>query len=74
MYSVGWLNDQIIFTRIDAIATGCYFAIYHEQIIEKLALTLDVIFLRFATRSFCRPIYGNWPSNPIQVFAIGLAV
>lgn len=36
VFSVGWLNDQIIFTRIDAIATGCYFAIYQGKIIEKL--------------------------------------
>jgi peptidoglycan/LPS O-acetylase OafA/YrhL len=35
--SIGWLNDQIIFTRIDAIATGCYFAIYQDVIIEKLS-------------------------------------
>lgn len=36
LFSVRWLNDQIIFTRIDAIATGCYFAIYQDLIIEKL--------------------------------------
>jgi len=37
LFEIRWLNEQMIFTRIDAIATGCFFALYQDVIIRKLS-------------------------------------
>jgi peptidoglycan/LPS O-acetylase OafA/YrhL len=34
-YPVSWINELTIFTRIDAIAMGCVFAMYKDEIVEK---------------------------------------
>ncbi len=51
-----WLNEMTLFLRIDAIATGCLFAIYQDHIIKRLqkhwrklfyVVVILLIFLRY---------------------------
>jgi peptidoglycan/LPS O-acetylase OafA/YrhL len=37
IFEIRWLNDQMIFTRIDAIAIGCFFALYQGVILQTLS-------------------------------------
>lgn len=43
-YPVSWINDLTIFTRIDAIATGCLLAFYKDSIISKIQSQLIIYF------------------------------
>ncbi|MDA9554704.1 acyltransferase [Pelobium sp.] len=43
-YPVTWINDLTIFLRIDAIATGCLFALYQKQIVKLFQRHWTVIF------------------------------
>jgi peptidoglycan/LPS O-acetylase OafA/YrhL len=36
-HPISWIDELSIFTRIDAIATGCLFALYKDKIILKLS-------------------------------------
>lgn len=36
-FSMEWINDLRIFTRIDAIAMGCLFALYKDRILRSLS-------------------------------------
>ena len=44
LYPVSWMNELTIFTRIDAIATGCLFALYKDEIIEKISQYWNRVF------------------------------
>jgi peptidoglycan/LPS O-acetylase OafA/YrhL len=44
---VDWIKEQSLFLRIDAIATGCFFALYREDI------------LRYLTPRWKRSFYGS---------------
>ncbi len=60
-HPVSWIDELSLFTRIDAIATGCLFALYKDEMIERLskhwkiyfygALVL-LFFLRFIPQGF----------------------
>lgn len=43
-YPIKWMNESTIFTRMDAIATGCLFAFYKDQIINKIKGQWNLIF------------------------------
>lgn len=36
-YPISWIDEFSIFTRIDAVATGCMFALYKDEIIAQLS-------------------------------------
>jgi peptidoglycan/LPS O-acetylase OafA/YrhL len=36
-YPINWLNDFSLFARVDAIAIGCLFALYKDQILQKIS-------------------------------------
>lgn len=44
-YPISWINDLNIFTRIDAIAIGCLFAIYKYEIINIIGNKWNYVFL-----------------------------
>jgi peptidoglycan/LPS O-acetylase OafA/YrhL len=35
-HPISWMDELTIFTRIDSIATGCLFALYKDEILEKI--------------------------------------
>ncbi|MES2678380.1 MAG: acyltransferase [Bacteroidota bacterium] len=43
-YPTDWLNEMTLFMRIDAIATGCLFAIYKDRIIKTMRPYWRMIF------------------------------
>ena len=43
-YPVSWINFLTIFTRIDAIATGCIFALFRDEIIELFKSRWKLVF------------------------------
>jgi len=54
-HPVSWINDLTIFTRADAIATGCFFALFRVEILKKITphmktLFFTSVFLLFALR------------------------
>lgn len=44
-FPISWLNEFTIFLRIDAIALGCLFAIYKNEVIKKLSPHWSKLFL-----------------------------
>jgi len=36
-YPISWIDEHSLFTRIDAIATGCLLALYKDEIFEQLS-------------------------------------
>lgn len=44
-HPVSWINDLTIFTRIDAIATGCLLAFYKDSILKKMGKSLNGYFI-----------------------------
>ncbi len=36
IYNIGWIYDESLFTRIDAIALGCFVALYKDEIMRLL--------------------------------------
>ena len=49
---VNWINELTIFLRIDAIAMGCLFALFKDEIVEKLSRHWKKIFYFSATTLF----------------------
>ena len=43
-YPVDWITELSIFTRIDAIATGCLFALYRDKIIKIIRPYWTILF------------------------------
>lgn len=41
---ISWINDLTIFMRIDAIACGCFFALYKDRIVEKMSSSWNLYF------------------------------
>ena len=37
-HTISWINELSFFTRIDAIATGCLFALYKDEIVVQLSI------------------------------------
>jgi peptidoglycan/LPS O-acetylase OafA/YrhL len=54
-YPVQWINDQSLFTRIDAIAMGCFFALYQATIINYLSPHWTKFFYISVTGLFAIP-------------------
>ncbi len=44
-FPISWLNEFTIFLRIDAIAIGCLFAIYKDEVIKKMSAHWLKLFL-----------------------------
>ncbi|MFP5041319.1 acyltransferase family protein [Parasediminibacterium sp. JCM 36343] len=44
IYKIHWVADQSIFTRIDAISIGCFFALYKDELLKKISPYWNIIF------------------------------
>jgi peptidoglycan/LPS O-acetylase OafA/YrhL len=55
VYQFGWLNEQTIFTRIDSIAIGCFFALHQEAILKKMSPYWRILFYGSIVMLFALP-------------------
>ena len=55
-----WFNDLNFFTRIDAIATGCLFALYKDRILEALRPRFTLLFYICFVILFAFPYLPAW--------------
>jgi peptidoglycan/LPS O-acetylase OafA/YrhL len=55
VHKVSWINDLTIFYRLDAIATGCLFALYQDKIIKLLSAHWKKIFYTSISIIFLLP-------------------
>lgn len=44
-HPIAWIDELMLFTRIDAIAMGCFFAIYKDAIVAKLSPYWTAVFV-----------------------------
>lgn len=54
-YPIDWIDQFTIFTRIDAIATGCLFALYKDKIVEKIQTHWKKVFYLSIITIVCLP-------------------
>jgi len=59
-YPQEWANGLTIFYRLDAIATGCLFAMYQDKIITLLSPSWKKIFYGCLTALFLLPFINTW--------------
>lgn len=55
-YPISWMDDLTIFTRIDSIATGCLFALYKDEILEKAQKHWQKVFYASVITIFSLPV------------------
>ena len=53
---LNWIDELLIFTRIDSIATGCLFALYKDEILKKIQKNWKKVFYFSVITIFCLTI------------------
>jgi peptidoglycan/LPS O-acetylase OafA/YrhL len=56
-HTIGWMNELTIFTRIDAIAIGCIFSLYKDEIIKIISPYWTMVFCVLILALFFFPYF-----------------
>ena len=74
-FPLDWLQEQSLFIRIDAIATGCLVALYKKEILAKLHSRWDDLFFYCLLLLFLVPWLDRWVGDTfLELFFVFFGV